>query len=351
MVENQKKGDILYEFEGPLVDDVWGDCPAVFRLKEKTYFPTQKPEKLLERIIKASSNEGDLVADFFCGSGTTLAVAEKLNRRWIGCDLSKFAIHVTRKRLLEIEGCKPFVIQNLGKYQKYKFIDNGNGIKDYINFMLRLYNAEPIRGYMYIHGKKGNRLVHVGSIESFVTLQEIENTARESVNTNAKGLDILGWDFEMGLHDLIDNVAKSYGIDIKLKYMPIESLNIKDKQNRLDEEIKFFDLNYLDVDAIKEGKKVTICIKRFVIANPEYIPNDIREKIKDFTAYIDYWAVDFNYNGHTFHNMRQVYRTKERKRIETSITHEYAEYGRYDILVKVVDILGNDTNKLLTIEV
>src|SRR5207249_10516168 len=81
-------------------------------------YPTQKPEALLERIIKASSNEGDLVLDCFCGSGTTAAVAEKLGRRWITADLGRFAIHTTRKRLLSVDGVRPFVVQNLGKYER-----------------------------------------------------------------------------------------------------------------------------------------------------------------------------------------------------------------------------------------
>ena len=98
---------------------LWTDIsPVNHRRTRRTGYATQKPEALLERIIKASSNEGDLVADFFCGSGTTLAVAEKLGRRWIGCDLGRFAIHTTRKRLLGIEGCKPFEILNLGKYER-----------------------------------------------------------------------------------------------------------------------------------------------------------------------------------------------------------------------------------------
>ena len=106
----------LDERQGRAVSNIWDDIPPVnSQAKEDTRYDTQKPEALLERIIKASSNEGDLVADFFCGSGTTLAVAEKLGRRWIGCDLGRFAIHTTRKRLLEIENCKPFEILNLGK--------------------------------------------------------------------------------------------------------------------------------------------------------------------------------------------------------------------------------------------
>ena len=71
--------------------------------KERSDYPTQKPEGLIERIIKASSNEGDLVADFFCGSGTTLAVAEKLGRKWVGSDLGKFGIHTSRKRLIGVQ--------------------------------------------------------------------------------------------------------------------------------------------------------------------------------------------------------------------------------------------------------
>jgi adenine-specific DNA-methyltransferase len=78
-----------------------------------------------------------------------------LGRRWIGCDLSKFAIHLARKRLLDIPGCKPFQILNLGKYQKQKLIENGNGGERYVRFMLELYNATPLQGFAYIHGKKG----------------------------------------------------------------------------------------------------------------------------------------------------------------------------------------------------
>lgn len=101
-----------------MIDDVW-DISAVFTLSnEHLPYDTQKPEALLERIIKASSNEGDTVLDCFVGSGTTVAVAEKLNRKWIACDLGRFAIHTTRKRLLQIENVKPFVVQNLGKYER-----------------------------------------------------------------------------------------------------------------------------------------------------------------------------------------------------------------------------------------
>ena len=345
--------------EGIPIEDVWGlfheegltSIQIMSFSREKVGFPTQKPEALLDRIIRASSNEGDLVADFFCGSGTTLAVAEKLNRRWIGCDISKFAIHVTRKRLLEIPNCKPFHILNLGKYQKYVLTKNGNGGANYIRLILQLYKATPISGFVYIHGKKGDRLVSVGPIDSFVTVQNVRQIAREAESINASGIDILGWDFEMGLYDLLDSISKEYGKDIKLKQIPASIPDVDVKKSNLLEEIRFFDLNYLDVGYKLSGKKIEVFIKKFVIANPEYIPEEIRKEIKDFKSFIDYWAVDFDYKGDTFHNMKQEYRTKNNPKLKTSIVYEYEKSGKYDVLVKVVDIFGNDTNKLLKVEI
>jgi adenine-specific DNA-methyltransferase len=109
----------LDETEGTAVHSIWSDIRAInSQADERVNYPTQKPESLLERIIKASSNDDDLILDCFCGSGTTAAVAEKLGRRWITCDLGRFAIHTTRKRLLSIDNVKPFVVQNLGKYER-----------------------------------------------------------------------------------------------------------------------------------------------------------------------------------------------------------------------------------------
>jgi len=339
----------LDERSGMKVNDLWLDIANVHGgSREFTGFPTQKPEALLERIINASSNRGDLVADFFCGSGTTMVAAEKLGRQWVACDLSKFAVHIARKRLLEVPGCKPFQILNLGMYQKQKLMENGNGGKRYFEFVRELYGAAPIQGFAYIHGRRGNRLVHIGPIDSFVSEREIRATAREALNSGAKGIDVLGWDFEMGLHDLLDSIIKEYGIDIKLRQIPLEVLEIRadEKTKRLDE-IRFFDLNYLDVAHDLDRRKVTVAIRKFNIANPEFIPEDIRSSIRNFTSYIDFWAVDFNFKGDTFHNMRQQYRTKENSELKTRISYEYEQPGMYSVLVKVVDIFGNDTNKLI----
>src|ERR1043165_7921669 len=139
----------LDEWEGYPVQNLWTDIYQINPVaEERLDFPTQKPESLLERLMRASSDEGDLVGDVFCGSGTTLAVAEKLKRRWIGCDLGRFSIHTAPKRLLDLEECNPFDILNLGKYERQywqgmTFAEHGRTITErtlyeYLAFILRL---------------------------------------------------------------------------------------------------------------------------------------------------------------------------------------------------------------------
>ncbi|MGI0086167.1 MAG: DNA methyltransferase, partial [Nitrososphaerales archaeon] len=107
------------EYEGTVLQDIWTDINKIHnQSSEQLHYPTQKPEALLDRVITASSNSGDLILDCFVGSGTTAGVAEKLLRRWIACDLSRFAIHTTRKRLLSNVNVRPFIVQNLGKYER-----------------------------------------------------------------------------------------------------------------------------------------------------------------------------------------------------------------------------------------
>ena len=334
-------------------------------------FPTQKPEALVERIIKASSNEGDLVADFFCGSGTTGAVAEKLGRRWIMCDLSKWAIQVTRKRLLQIEGCKPFEIMNLGNYERHKLAANGQWDR-YVKFVLELYRAEPVNGFATLHGKKGRALVHVGSVDSPITMREIRQTLNEigmpegirdkgeGIKTDDSSLNphpapfrvrevhFLGWDFEMGLHDVVQNVADDYGVKVRLVSIPRDALEVT---NPAKEEVRFFDLNYLELKHEVRGRTVTVSISDFIIANQEYIPDDVRKKITKFSDYIDYWAIDWDYKDDTFHNGWQSFRTRKDPKLVTSASHVYDQSGQYKILVKVVDIFGNDTTKLVEVRV
>ncbi|MCD6398540.1 MAG: site-specific DNA-methyltransferase, partial [Candidatus Aenigmarchaeota archaeon] len=220
---------------------------------EKLDFPTQKPEVLIEKFIKASSNKGDLVADFFCGSGTTGAVAEKLGRRWIMADLGRYAIHTTRKRLLGIDNCKPFVVQNLGKYERQywqgvtfkKRSDEQMPIHEYIQFILKLYNAEPLTGMLHIHGKKGKHFVHVGAVDAPVTLTEIKEAMDEVKQAGQKALDILGWEWEMGLHNVVEKAAKESGIHLRLLSIPRD---VMDQRAVEKGDVTFYELAYLEVD-------------------------------------------------------------------------------------------------------
>lgn len=335
------------ESKGVPVSDVW-DIPYLRQnARERIGFPTQKPESLLERLIKASSNEGDLVADFFCGSGTTGAVAEKLGRRWIMADLSKWAVHVTRKRLLDIPHCKPFEILNLGSYEKYKFRENGiESRRKYIKFVLGLYRAEPVTGYRSLHGSKAGRMVHIGEIDSIVTAREVTEALKESSSIGASALDVLGWDFEMGLNGLVEQIGSQYAVQARLVLIPREATEVREPARS---DVRFFDLNYLDLAYIVKGKDLTIELKDFIIANPEYVPDDVKVRIKRFTDYIDYWAVDFDYKNDTFRNGWQSFRTRKHPALATSCYHNFDTPGKYQVLVKVVDIFGNDTNKLIEV--
>jgi adenine specific DNA methylase Mod len=356
-----EKVQYLDEMPGDIVDDLWTDIyPINSQAIEDLGYATQKPEALLERIVRASSNPGSLVADFFCGSGTTLAVAEKLGRRWIGCDLGRWAIHVTRKRMLGIEGCKPFEVLNLGKYERQywqgvTFGGKGKGITEqalyeYLAFMLKLYGAQPVSGLVHLHGKKGKGMVHIGAVDAPVTIDEINVAISECLKVKQSELHVLGWEWEMGLNDLMVGEAKKQGIKLLLLQIPREVM----EQQAVDKgDIQFFELAYLEVE-IKKGKNrsVGIVLKDFVIPNTELIPEEVRSKVKKWSDYIDYWAVDWDFRNDTFMQGWVAYRTrKERKLPLTSDQHAYDKPGKYRVLVKVIDIFGNDTSQVFDVQV
>ncbi|MGC9523811.1 MAG: site-specific DNA-methyltransferase, partial [Anaerolineae bacterium] len=258
----------LDDMKGNPVTTTWDDIGRVGNTSdERLDYPTQKSEALLERIIKASSNEGDLVADFFCGSGTTAAVAEKLGRKWIVADLGKFGIHTTRKRMigvqrqLKAEGkdYRAFEILNLGKYERQHYIGiqpliNANGHesdeeigvhsrsfavdrmsraeiqrhqievreKAFVDLILRAYRAEKTTGFATFHGKRAGRLVAVGPVNMPVTRLFVEEIILECRKKHITRVDILGFEFEMGLFPNILDEARAKGIDIAPKYIPAD---------------------------------------------------------------------------------------------------------------------------------
>jgi len=377
---------------------------------KRTGYPTEKPCALLDRIIKASSNEGDLVADFFCGSGTTAAVAEKLGRKWLTCDLGRFAIHTTRKRMIGVQrelkakskDFRAFEILNLGKYERQFFMDDlTNGKRQakeevYINLILEAYKAKRIEGHLHLHGYKVGRFVHIGNLDAPVTqsrLIEIYEECREKLYTQ---VDVLGFEFEMGLTPQFIQELKEKGVSITLKYIPKE---VFDKRAIDKNQVRFFDVAYLNTRQIIKGKSVSIELIDFVT---NYTQDDIEQTQKTMRAgskvmiengqiwkiekdqngiinrtiltenwydWIDYWAIDFNYEdkkeiiklknergdieeqwtgNYLFKNEWQSFRTKKNPNIElTSIAHEYEQAGKYKIMVKVVDIFGINTSKII----
>ena len=335
------------------VDCIWTDILGFgtrTAASEHLQFPTQKPEALLERILQASSRPGDLVADFFCGSGTTGAVAEKLGRRWMLCDLSRRAIHVTRKRLLQIERTKPFQVLNLQDYERHKLAEKGLADRDKVlDFILELYRAASRHGrdFKTLHGKKAEAYVHVGSVNNPITVREIRQTLDEAKEAGVREVHFLGWEFDMGLRDLVSEIGDEYGVKLRLISIPKESLEVT---NPAKEEVRFFDLNHLELSHEVKGKKVTITIKNFILGSPEYLPKDVSQKTVRFADYIDYWAVDWDYDGDTFHNHYHSFRTRKDPNLKLTATHTYPSPGTYKVLVKLTDIFANETTKVLQLK-
>ena len=371
----------LDEKEGNYVGDLWVDDevpPLSANSEERVGFDTQKPEALLRRIILASSNPGDIVADFFCGSGTTLAVAEKLGRRWIGCDLSKFAIQVTRKRLLDIHNSKdlleesgkkkygkparPFELWNIGNYETVYWQERED---EYLAFMLKLYQAQPLTGFRYLHGRKGDRAVHIGPLNAPVTMEEVEKVVIECRANNFTKADILGWEWSYEVNELAKELAGRNGVDLRLIQIPsvneiksalvgfdLRLLKVPDQvvEKELSQYVKFSEVAYLEIKTEVKGNEVTLKISDFQLP-PTAELAEIASKVRDSRELIDYWAIDWDYKGDTFHNQWQSFKVKKNPRVDYEARHRYEDSGEYQIMVKVVDVFGNDTNKVLRVRV
>jgi adenine-specific DNA-methyltransferase len=363
--------------QGLAIEDIWGIFPGegvnslavISFAKENLGYPTQKAEGLLQRIIEVSSNEGDLVADFFCGSGSTCAVAEKLGRRWIGVDLGRYSIHTTRKRLLEIEHGKsltnegkkygmkarPFEILNLGRYERQFWKVKAFGIKDeqqalyeYLAFILKLYGAEPITGSAQIHGKKGNALVYIGAVDAPVTIQEVADALKDTKDMGVKELHVLGWEWEMGLNDAIQEVSKQMAVRLKLRIIPMDAI---DPQASGRGDVKFFELAYFKTEIDTKGLEAKVKLEDFVVPHTDLITPDVKASIKKWSDWIDYWAVDFDFQNDTFNNGWTSYRTKQDRKLSLKASHTYTKAGNYKVFVKIIDIFGIDTSQVYEIKV
>lgn len=362
----------LHEAKGVQPDNVWTDIVQInSQAKEDTGYDTQKPEALLERIIQASSNEGDLVADFFCGSGTTGAVAERLGRRWIMCDLGRFAIHTTRKRMIEIqrklhEEGKPyraFDVYNLGRYerqwwQKERLL---GADEEHRRVVLGFYKAEPLSSAPspLLHGRKGPALVHVDAIDGIFTRAELKAAVEAAASVGAKELHCLAWEFEMDLKMVCAELEAATGVKIRLFHIPREIM----ERNRTNPP-PFFEMATLRAEpvyrSVPGGKRgVDIKLVEFIPSLAE-VPEKEREAlqeraIKSGFDFIDFWAVDFDYQpGHPFEHHWQAYRTRKNRKLPLVSDHQFDKYdkpGKHLACVKVVDVFGVDTSITVEVEI
>ncbi len=346
---------MLHDMPGLPLGDVWDDLyPVNSQAGERLGYDTQKPEALVERIIRSSSDEGSIVLDCFAGSGTTPAVAERLNRRWVAVDIGRFAVHTTRKRLLDIPSCKPFVVANLGRYERqvWQQATTGEQYDAYLDFVVTLYGGKPVDGFTSLHGTVGPRAVHVGAVDAPVSAAEIKDALDEAKAAGHVGLDVLGWEWELGLHDVIEDEARARGVDLRLRRIPRE---VMDPRAVASGEVTFHELAYVKVATTVRKRAVTVTLEDFVLPTPELVPATVRDKVTGWADYVDYWAVDFTFRSDgetdTFRNQWQSYRTRASRALELDAHHDYDDAGPHTVLVKVVDIFGNDTTTAVPVQV
>jgi len=344
------------------LQDIWTDC--IRHISTVTGFPTEKPEKLLRRILDALSPPGALVADFFAGSGTTLAVAEKLGRRWIGVDLGRYAIHVTRKRLIQVqrelhEAGQPyrsFDVYNLGRYERQWWqLERLQGKNDeHRRVVLRFYKAAVLDNppNPLLHGKKNGAYVHVDEIDGIFTYEELRQVAVAAQGAGARELHCLAWEFEMELAHKKQAIEAETGLTIRLKYIPREIM----EPNRT--EVQFFEAGYLKAKAVKRKGKVDVELTHFSPALAE-VPEKEMEALRERAVrspfdFIDFWAVDFEWReGKPFEHHWQDFRTRKDRSLKTKtdIGWEYETGGKHQICVKVIDVFGVDTTTVIEAEV
>lgn len=420
-----RKKTYLEDAEGMPVQTLWIDKDVQYMPRwgdEPTGYATQKSEALLRRIITTSSNEGDLIADFFCGSGTLPAVAEKLGRKWIAADLGKFAIHTTRKRLLgvqrhlKMEG-KPyraFEVLNLGKYERQHYVGVNENLREeerriqreqketaFLELILKAYKAEKADGFESFQGRKQGRMVVVGPINVPVSRRFVEEIILECRKHHISKVDILGFEFEMGLFPDYLEEARRKGVDVQPKYIPAE---VFDKRAVERGQVVFHDVAYIEVKPHYRKNVVAVELTDFSvfysqdsIADAEISLKPGKSKIvaergqivkvkkdkkgivsretltKNWTDWIDYWSVDYDFESkreiirvknpdtgeieeqwtgdYIFENEWQSFRTKQNRKLELKSAYHELPPGRHKLAVKVVDIFGNDTMTIIEVNV
>ena len=357
-------GKVLYQDSTErTVDDVWR--LSMLQPADKTEYvgyATQKPEAIAERIIRATTAEGDLVADFFCGSGTTGVVAEKLRRRWLMADLGRFSIHTSRKRLIELQRqlhetgqpYRAFDVANLGRYERQwwqrELLLGADA--EHRRVVLSFFRAEAFQNppSPLLHGRKGSAYCHVDSIDSIFTRTEALAVANAARDAGAREVICLAWEFEMDLRFECNRLENELGIMFKLIQIPREIM----EKNRK-EPPPFLEVATLTAEPVivKQGgiRTVEIRLTSFLPSLSEIPTREIEtlkeRAVKSGFDFIDFWAIDFDYhNGCPFRHDWQDYRLRRDRslKLQSEQRYIYPEPGNYTACVKVVDIFGCDTS-------
>jgi len=265
---------------------------------------------------------------------------------------------------------RPFEVLNLGRYErqywqgvtfgeKNKNSFTEHALYEYLAFILRLYGAQPLAGSTHLHGKKSKAMVHIGAVDAPVTIDEIEQAIDECVHLKQGELHVLGWEWEMGMAGpnndvrkggIMHEVAKQKGVKLLLLQIPRE---VMEQQAVEKGDIRFFELAYFKAK-ITQPKKLTVQVELndFATPNTDLVPDEVRSKVKKWSDYIDYWAVDWDFQSDTFMQGWVAYRTrKERKLPLVSDPHAYEKPGKYLMLIKVIDVFGNDSSQAFDVQV
>jgi DNA modification methylase len=362
-------GNVLYRTaEDRTVDDIWR-IPMLQPADktQNTGYITQKNELILERIIEATTGPGDIVADFFCGSGTTGAVAERLGRRWIMSDLGRFAIHTSRKRLIEAQRnlhneeipYRAFDVYNLGRYERQWWQkDSLRGADlEHRRVVLEFFQAEILTNAPspLLHGRKGGAFCHVDDIDSIFSREEAKVLAKACASAGGRECYCLAWEFEMDLRLTLASLEQELGVKLKLIQIPREIM----ERNRKSPP-PFLEMAVLEAEAVLRGRgdarTVDIKLRSFLPSLAEVPSKELEalrtRALKSGFDFIDFWAIDFDWHpDKPFNHHWQDYRTRKDRALKTvsEAGHKYPKPGKYVACVKVVDVFGCDTS--ITVEV
>lgn len=371
---------------GVAADDVWDndvwDLNFAARSSERIGYGTQKPEALLERIISASTKDNALVADFFGGSGTTAAVAERLGRRWITSDLGKPANMIMRKRLID-QQAKPFLYQAIGDYQvetAKSSLGRSFRIGDLSQIVLSLYgalpldeNASPTRNLGSVIAGGTRVLVHADSPNKLTGAATLKKALAQRDNLLG-GWDkvvVLGWNFEPSIGE---SIAALNDPGLEVLVIPPDLLDRLKKKGSLEKlrgTIRFASLQYLRLKPVQrqrssngEQETLRIALANYVLLSPDAINLDADNRLKlqgviqhEPLALIEYWAVDPDYDGQVFRSVWQDYRGNtdsdgDPLRVVTeAVLTVPARTGPRRICVRAVDVFGFEAEVTLSVGV